>query len=230
MNEKGMIAASFLVLLAASCSGQGRSGSGGGQAGLEMRVLPDWTSEYSEDRVERAVLAGGCFWGVEGVFEQLEGVLDVRSGYAGGDAGTADYRTVSTGTTGHAESVEIVFDPERIDYETLLEVFFTVAHDPTQLNRQGPDHGPQYRSAVFFIGADQERTAREAIADLEESKLYSKPIVTEVSPLKAFYPAEEYHQDFMRLNPSHPYITYWDVPKLLELRAEYPELIASGEG
>ena len=226
MNSRLIIVLLLLIVLAASCSGQGRNGTNA-PGSLEMRELSDWTSDYTADRVERAVLAGGCFWGVEGVYEQIEGVLDVRSGYAGGSAETARYRTVGSGTTGHAESVEIVYDPDRISYETLLEVFFSVAHDPTQLNRQGPDRGTQYRSAIFYSGADQEKVAREAIAGLEERKAYSKPIVTEVSPLTAFYPAEEYHQDFMRLNPTHPYITYWDMPKLRELHAKYPELIAA---
>jgi peptide-methionine (S)-S-oxide reductase len=175
---------------------------------------------------ETAVLAGGCFWGVEAVFERLEGVLDVTSGYAGGDRETAHYEMVGTGRTGHAESVRIVFDPARISYETLLGVFFTVAHDPTELNRQGPDVGTQYRSAIFYSSEEQRRTAEEAIRALRDSGGHRAPIVTEVSALKAFYPAEDYHQDFMRRNPMHPYILYWDAPKIARLEREFPALLA----
>ncbi len=174
------------------------------------------------DSMETAVLAGGCFWGVEAVYESLKGVIDVRSGYSGGREETAKYNRVSSGTTKHAESVEIVFDPRKIQYRTLLEVFFLVAHDPTQLNYQGPDHGPQYRSAVFYNSPEQEKTAREMIAQLENRKVYADDIVTQVTELEAFYPAEEYHQDFMRLNPDHPYIQYWDVPKIEHLNQAYP--------
>ena len=188
--------------------------------------LPDWRDMYAESETERAVFAGGCFWGVEAVFEQLRGVLDVDSGYAGGEADTATYSSVGTGRTGHAESVEIIYDPGQIDYTTLLEVFFTVAHDPTQLNYQGPDRGTQYRSAVFYGSERQRRLTEEYIAELELASLYEDDIVTEVAPLKAFYPAEEYHQDFLRRNPSHPYISYWDIPKLEDLNNRYPELIA----
>ncbi len=176
---------------------------------------------------ETAVLAGGCFWGMEAVFERLSGVLDVTSGYTGGDRETARYELVSTGTTGHAESVRIVYDPSRISYGTLLKVFFTVAHDPTQLNYQGPDAGPQYRSAVFYTSEEQGRIAREYIRALEKAKTFSSPIVTEVVPFKAFYPAEEYHQDFMARNPDHPYIAYWDVPKIEHLEQAFPELLAA---
>ena len=188
--------------------------------------LPDWKDMYAESETERAVFAGGCFWGVEAVFEQLKGVLDVDSGYAGGEADTAFYSSVGSGLTGHAESVEIIFDPKQIDYTTLLEVFFTVAHDPTQLNYQGPDRGTQYRSAVFYGSERQRRLTEEYIAELEFTSLYEEDIVTEVTPLKTFYPAEEYHQDFLRRNPSHPYISYWDIPKLEDLNNRFPELIA----
>jgi len=175
---------------------------------------------------ETAVLAGGCFWGVEAVFERLEGVIDVASGYAGGEADTARYELVGSGRTGHAESVRVVFDPGRISYETLLRVFFTVAHDPTELNFQGPDVGPQYRSAIFYSSEEQRKVAEESIRALGKSGAYKAPIVTEVSPLKAFYPAEDYHQDFMKLNPMHPYIVYWDAPKIARLEREYPQLLA----
>ena len=163
---------------------------------------------------------------MEAVFEELDGVMDVQSGYSGGDASTASYNQIGSGKTGHAESVQIVFDPEKISYETLLEVFFRVAHDPTQLNYQGPDHGSQYRSAIFYSSADQEKTAREMISRLDRQKAYPEKIVTELAPLDQFYPAEDYHQDFMRLNPTHPYITHWDLPKVEHLRKDYPELLA----
>ena len=172
-----------------------------------------------------AVLAGGCFWGVEAVFEVLSGVVDVRSGYSGGTATTANYHVVSSGRTEHAESVEIVFDPEVISYKTLLDVFFTVAHDPTQLNYQGPDVGPQYRSAIFFADDKQAQGARDYIEELEESKVYGEPVVTQVVPLEQFYPAEDYHQDFLVRNPGNPYIVYWDIPKLAHLEREFPELL-----
>jgi peptide-methionine (S)-S-oxide reductase len=176
--------------------------------------------------VETAVLAGGCFWGVEAVFERLDGVIDVVSGYSGGEAETAKYKIVGTGKTGHAEAVHIVFDPEIIAFDVLLDVFFKVAHDPTQLNYQGPDVGTEYRSAVFYASEEQKEITESTIAKLEAEGVYRKPIVTEVAPLKAFYPAEDYHQDFMRLNPRHPYIVYWDVPKVEHLEEAYPELLA----
>jgi peptide-methionine (S)-S-oxide reductase len=175
---------------------------------------------------ETAVLAGGCFWGVEAVFERLEGVLEVTSGYAGGEQKTARYEMVGTGRTGHAESVQIVFDPARISYDTLLRVFFTVAHDPTELNYQGPDVGPQYRSAIFYSGDEQRRVAAAAIDALGRAGVYKAPIVTEVRQLEAFYPAEGYHQDFMKRNPMHPYIVYWDAPKIAELERRFPEILA----
>ncbi len=188
--------------------------------------LPLWNTMYSKDQTETAVFAGGCFWGVEAVFEQLQGVLSVDSGYAGGEADTADYHTVSSGKTGHAESVRIIYDPKQIDYTTLLDVFFTVAHDPTELNFQGPDHGTQYLSAVFYLNDEQKIQVETYIQNLETSHMYKKPIVTEITPLKAFYAAEDYHQDFLRLNPTYPYITRWDIPKLEELQQKFPQLLA----
>ena len=174
---------------------------------------------------ERAIFAGGCFWGVEAVFEHLEGVMSAVSGYAGGTADTAEYSAVSSGKTGHAESVEVVFDPRQIRYETLLEVFFAVAHDPTQLNYQGPDHGTQYRSAIFYTSAEQRLAAGAYIDTLEKEKVFSLPVVTEVVPLEAFYAAESYHQDFMANNPNYPYIVYWDAPKIAHLESAYPQLL-----
>ena len=184
-------------------------------------------SVMNPENMETAVLAGGCFWGVEAVFEVLDGVVDVRSGYSGGESDTASYNLVASGRTSHAESVEIVFDPSVISYDVLLDVFFSVAHDPTQLNYQGPDHGTQYRSAIFYASEEQETIAKEFISTLEDSGAYMKPIVTEVSGLDSFYPAEEYHQDFLVRNPQHPYIVYWDIPKLEHLQKEFPDLIAA---
>jgi peptide-methionine (S)-S-oxide reductase len=172
-----------------------------------------------------AVLAGGCFWGVEGVFERLNGVVDVVSGYSGGDEMTARYELVSMGNTGHAESVRIVYDPSRVSYGTLLKVFFSVAHDPTQLNSQGPDVGTQYRSAIFYATVEQKRVAEEYIRALEKSGVFNKKIATQVVPLKEFYPAEDYHQDFMDKNPDYPYVVFWDLPKIAHLEKEFPELL-----
>lgn len=174
---------------------------------------------------ERAVFAGGCFWGVEAVFENVKGVIEARSGYAGGSKETAEYEKVSEGKSGHAESVEVRFDPAKVSYEKLLEVFFTVIHDPTQLNRQGPDVGTQYRSAIFFITEDQKTAANTFIEKLKAAKVYSEPIVTEVVPLKQFFAAEDYHQNYMRKNPDDPYIVYHDVPKVKALKNKFPELV-----
>ena len=178
--------------------------------------------------LQTAVFAGGCFWGVEAVFEHVKGVRDASSGYAGGTAATADYGTVSSGRSAHAESVKVVFDPAVISYGQLLKVFFSVAHDPTQLNRQGPDRGSQYRSAIFTTSPEQRRIATAYIAQMSAAKSFgNKPIVTQVGPLKAFFPAEKYHQDFARLNPTHPYISYWDAPKVAALKKEFPALYRS---
>ena len=173
---------------------------------------------------EVAVFSGGCFWGIELVFEHVRGVKLAESGYAGGGAGTAGYEAVSTGTTGHAESVRVVFDPSQVTYAQLLQVFFSVAHDPTQLNYQGPDHGPQYRSAIWYTTDAQKRTAEAYIAQLERAKVFPKPIVTQVNPLKGFYLAEAYHQDYADHHPDQPYIVYNDAPKLERLRRELPAL------
>ena len=173
-----------------------------------------------------AVLAGGCFWGMEAVFERLKGVRDVISGYSGGEAETAHYKIVGTGTTGHAESIQVTFDPSIISYGELLKVFFSVAHDPTQLNYQGPDIGSEYRSVIFYADGHQKRIAEEYIRTLEDARTFRKPIVTQVAPLEAFYPAEDYHQDFMDRNPNHPYIVHWDVPKVKHLEKAYPDLVA----
>jgi peptide-methionine (S)-S-oxide reductase len=170
-----------------------------------------------------AVLSGGCFWGVEAVFERLNGVLDVTSGYAGGSEAAAHYEMVSTGKTGHAESVQITYDPSIVSYGRLLQVFFSVAHDPTQLNRQGPDEGPQYRSAIFYSSDQQKRVAESYVRQLNQAKAFQWPIVTQVTRLSAFYPAEDYHQDFIAHNPDNPYVVYNDLPKLEQLKKKYPE-------
>jgi peptide-methionine (S)-S-oxide reductase len=173
---------------------------------------------------QTAVFAGGCFWGVEAVFRHLKGVSSSVSGYAGGPANLADYRTVSTGSTGHAESVQVTYDPAQISYGQLLRIFFSVAHDPTQLNRQGPDHGTQYRSAIFVTSDDQKRVAEAYIAQLNQAKVFKQPIVTEVTALPAFYPAEAYHQNYLALHPNEPYIVFNDLPKVAALRQQFPDL------
>jgi peptide-methionine (S)-S-oxide reductase len=179
---------------------------------------------------EKAVFAGGCFWGVQAVFEHVKGVARVTSGYAGGSAATATYDQVSSETTGHAESVEVIYDPSKITYGELLRVFFSVAHDPTQLNRQGPDSGTSYRSAIFYSSAEQQRIARAYIVQLDAAGLFPKRIVTEVTPLKAFYKAEDYHQDYALLNPNDSYIRYNDRPKVTALKQQLPELFVAYKG
>ena len=172
---------------------------------------------------EVAVLAGGCFWGVQGVFQHVEGVTKAVSGYAGGAQSTAHYEDVETGSTGHAESVEITFDPRKISYGRLLQIFFSVAHNPTELNRQGPDSGPQYRSAIFPRSAEQAATAEAYIAQLEEAHVFGENIVTRLEEARAFFPAEGYHQDFLTRHPNSPYIVFNDLPKLAELKRLFPE-------
>lgn len=174
--------------------------------------------------LETAVFAGGCFWGVEAVFEHLKGVRSVVSGYTGGTVVNPGYDYVSSGRTGHAEAVRVTFDPKVVSYETLLAVFFTVAHDPTELNRQGPDIGTQYRSAIFFNTADQQQQATAVIAQLNAAKTYRKPIVTQVAPLEKFYDAERYHQNYLYSHTDQPYIVYNDLPKLDALRKRFPSL------
>jgi peptide-methionine (S)-S-oxide reductase len=173
---------------------------------------------------QTAVFAGGCFWGVEAVFEHVKGVTQVVSGYAGGSAESAKYDVVSSGSTGHAESVRITYDPSRISYGQLLKVFFSVAHNPTELNRQGPDTGTQYRSAVFFANDEQKRVTEAYIAQLQAARAFSRPIVTQVTPLKAFYEAEAYHQDYLVQHPDQPYIVMYDLPKIANLQRQFPAL------
>jgi len=173
---------------------------------------------------QTTVVAGGCFWGIQAVFQHVKGVISATSGYSGGAANTAEYELVGNGDTGHAESVKITYDPAQITYGRLLRVFFSVAHDPTQLNRQGPDTGTQYRSSIFYASDEQKRIAEAYIAQLEKTKVFPRPIVTQVVPLKAFYPAEAYHQDYAAHHPDNPYIVYNDAPKVANLRQQFPDL------
>jgi peptide-methionine (S)-S-oxide reductase len=177
-----------------------------------------------------AVFAGGCFWGTQTVFERVKGVIDTTVGYAGGSASTATYDQVTTETTGHAESVRVVYDPSKITYGTLLRIFFSVAHDPTELNQQGPDVGPSYRSVIFYLNEDQQRIANAYIAQLDTEKAFKKRIVTQVTPLKGFYRAEDYHQDYALHNPDNPYILVCDRPKAAALRQEFPDLFVDYTG
>jgi peptide-methionine (S)-S-oxide reductase len=176
----------------------------------------------AEGAPETAVLAGGCFWGMQGVFQHVKGVQRVLAGYAGGAQATASYEEVSTGTTGHAESVQITFDPAQISYGEILRIYFSVAHDPTELNRQGPDEGTQYRSAIFFADATQQKIAQAYIAQLDGAHSFPRPIATRVDPLTGFFPAEGYHQDFLLHNPTYPYIVFNDLPKIAELKRVFP--------
>jgi peptide-methionine (S)-S-oxide reductase len=196
--------------------------------GAEIRKTPLPAPTLDEPHAasghETAVFAGGCFWGVQTVFERVKGVTATTAGYAGGTAETANYADVSSETTGHAESVKIVFDPARISYGTLLRIFFSAVHDPTELNRQGPDVGISYRSAIFLTTPEQQKVANAYIAQLDASHAFPKKIVTQVTPLKAFYNGEDYHQDYAEKNPNNPYIQVCDVPKTAALKAQFPEL------
>jgi len=176
---------------------------------------------------QTAVFAGGCFWGVEAVFEHIKGVSDVTSGYSGGTKQTADYEMVSGGETGHAEAVKVIYDPAQVSYEKLLKVFFAVAHDPTELNRQGPDTGTQYRSAIFYSNDEQKRLAENYVAELTKTKTFAKPIVTQIVALDEFYKAEDYHQDYLVRHPNEPYIVIHDQPKVENLRKQFPDLYVS---
>jgi len=198
-----------------------------GTATASVTAIPDpildapLTSARGE---QTAVLAGGCFWGVEAVFEHVKGVIKVTSGYSGGAASTAQYETVSSGETGHAESVRIIYDSSQISYGRLLKVFFSVAHDPTELNRQGPDSGSQYRSAIFYGNEEQQRIAEAYIVQLNKARVFSRPIVTKVTALQSFYDAEGYHQGYLDRHPDEPYIIINDLPKVENLRKHFPEL------
>ncbi|MBR0717649.1 peptide-methionine (S)-S-oxide reductase MsrA [Bradyrhizobium liaoningense] len=207
------------------------------QAAEEAVVIPvPAVDAASASGIQTAVLAGGCFWGVQGVFQHTAGVVNAVSGYAGGTKATADYNTVSSGRTGHAEAVEIKYDPKKISYGKILQIFFSVVHDPTQLDRQGPDVGTQYRSAIFTTSDEQKKVADAYIAQLNGAKVFRKPIVTKIGALEAFYPAEAYHQDYLTLHPNQPYIAYNDIPKVENLKKlfadnylEKPTLVGAGK-
>ena len=195
-----------------------------GYARGEARDSLSAESKQTSKGEQTAVMAGGCFWGVDGVFKHVKGVTNVTSGYSGGSQKTAEYETVSTGITGHAESVMITYDSSRITYSQLLKIFFLVAHDPTELNRQGPDVGSQYRSIIFYENDHQKKIAQNYLAELNKSKVWANPIVTEIVPFKQFHPAEGYHQNYLERNPENPYIVFNDLPKLDELRKQFPSL------
>ncbi|HSQ80106.1 MAG TPA: peptide-methionine (S)-S-oxide reductase MsrA [Casimicrobiaceae bacterium] len=206
----GLIRIGFLALALAS--------------GVAQAAIPDYAGPQPKAAgaaAATAVFAGGCFWGVDAVFKHVKGVSNVVSGYSGGNAATARYPIVSTGATGHAESVQVTYDPSKVSYAQLLKVFFDVAHDPTELNRQGPDVGTQYRSVIFFANDQQKEIAQRYIAQLDQAKAFPKPIVTQVVPLEKFYPAEAYHQNYLELHPDQPYIVYNDLPKLAHLKSDY---------
>jgi len=197
-----------------------------GLAAEEARVIPPPAAagQAGSNTTETAVLAGGCFWGVQGVFQHVKGVTNAVSGYAGGDKKTAQYEVVGTGRTGHAESVRITFDPRQISYGRILQIYFSVAHNPTELNRQGPDVGTQYRSAIFPASAEQAQIAKAYIGQLNQAHVFDAAIVTKVEAGKEFFPAEDYHQDFLTLHPNYPYIVYNDLPKLDDLKRIFPDL------
>jgi peptide-methionine (S)-S-oxide reductase len=186
-------------------------------------IPPPTLDEVTQAHSETAVFAGGCFWGVQGVFQHVKGVQKAVSGYAGGAAGTAEYERVSEGDTGHAESVQVTFDPTQVSYGSLLQIYFSVAHNPTELNRQGPDSGTQYRSALFPVNAEQQKVAQAYIAQLDAAHAYSKPIVTKLESFNGFYPAEDYHQDFLTEHPSYPYIVINDMPKVANLKQVFAQ-------
>ncbi len=205
------------VALASSLSGGSATRSG---------AVPDpaFDPQATATGSQKAVFAGGCFWGMEGVFEHLKGVSDVKTGYAGDDAATATYEQVSAGGTRHAEAVEVTYDPTKISYGELLKIYFFVAHDPTELNRQGPDVGEQYRSEIFFANEQQQQVAAAYIQQLDEAKAFDQPIVTQMAPLNRFYNAEAYHQDFIKRNPLKPYVVIHDLPQIRQLEAEFPDM------
>jgi peptide-methionine (S)-S-oxide reductase len=213
-----MMAMMLTVLLAAVAC---RAGSGA-SAAVPAPVVDE--AKASASAKQTAVVAGGCFWGIQAVFQHVKGVVGATSGYAGGSMKNPDYDAVSSGRTGHAESVQIVYDPSKVSYGELLRVFFSVALDPTEVNRQGPDHGTQYRSVIFYGNDEQKKIAEAYIAQLDQAKVFRGKIATQVTPLQAFYPAEGYHQNYATVHPNDPYIVYNDAPKVANLRKEFPEL------
>lgn len=215
-----------LALVAALTFAVAFSGRQGLYAAERATVVPAPTFDNPKATgpLQTAVLSGGCFWGTQGVFEHVKGVRQVLAGYSGGQASTASYETVSTGSTGHAESIRVVFDPAEISYGEILRVFFSVAHDPTELNRQGPDQGTQYRSSIFYADPTQQKIATDYIQQLQQAHVFSRPVVTRVDPLKGFFPAERYHQDYLYHNPNQPYIAYNDLPKIDNLKKVFPDI------
>ncbi len=214
-----VIVAGLAVFAAAAWSGAGKAGN-----------LPDPKADESLATAkgkETVVLAGGCFWGIQAVFEHVKGVTRATAGYSGGTVKNPGYEEVSSGTTGHAESVEVVYDPSQITFGQLLKIFFSVAHDPTQLNRQGPDFGTQYRSAIFYTTPEQQRIAQAYADQLTQAKVFSSRIVTQIQPMTGFYRAEDYHQDYAAHNPDNPYIVFNDLPKVANLKKEFPDLYAN---
>jgi peptide-methionine (S)-S-oxide reductase len=195
-------------------------------AGDRAVILPDpkVDAPLAANGDSAAVMAGGCFWGIQAVFQHVKGVKSAISGYSGGTASTAEYEVVGTGRTGHAESVRITYDPSQISYGQLLKIFFSVAHDPTELNRQGPDDGPQYRSAIFYSGEEQQRIAAAYVAQLQQAKVFPRTIVTEITPLNGFYEAEGYHQNYATRHPNDPYIVINDAPKVAHLKQQFPQI------
>jgi peptide-methionine (S)-S-oxide reductase len=215
------------LLLTALLLAAGASFAVSRSAAEEARALPTPALDEPaapQETSEVAVLAGGCFWGVQGVFQHVAGVTNAVSGYAGGDKDTAQYHTVGSGQTGHAESVQVTFDPRKISYGRILQIYFAVAHDPTELNRQGPDTGTQYRSAIFPTNAEQAQIAKAYIAQLNQAHAFQAAIATKIEPDRAFYPAEDYHQDFLVRNPTYPYIVFNDLPKVENLKRVFPDL------
>ena len=215
--NRGSFIAALLVAIVSTVFVQRLAGASRGGASA-----PDAT--LSLPKTETAVFAGGCFWGIQAVFQHIKGVTSAVSGYAGGWADKPGYEQVSSGTTGHAESVRVTYDPSKVSYATLLKVFFSVAHDPTQLNRQGPDVGTQYRSAIFYMTPEQKQAAASYIEQVDKAHVYGKPLVTQVVAYKAFFPAEEYHQDYAEKHPDDPYIVVNDAPKVANLRKQFPDL------
>ena len=224
INTKTFIFAASAVALAAYTFLGGGLGISSAEEKAVKLPVPMMDSRAPTAARETAVFAGGCFWGVQGVFQHTNGVLNAVSGYAGGDKSTANYDTVSGGRTGHAEAVQITYDPKVVSYGKLLQIYFSVAHDPTTLNRQGPDHGTQYRSAVFYENPVQKQIAEKYIAQLDAAKVFPEKIVTQLTPFTAFYNAEAYHQDYLALNPNQPYIATFDIPKIKNLQAIMPDV------
>jgi len=216
----GFLAVAALVAAAAFAAWQLPAGAAEDAVVIPAPSIDEKPSAASE----KAVFAGGCFWGVQGVFQHVKGVTNAVSGYSGGDKDAAHYEMVGSGQTGHAETVEVTYDPSKVTYGQLLQVYFSVAHNPTQLNYQGPDHGTQYRSTIFVVDDQQQKIAQSYIAELDKAKLFGEPIVTTLEAFKAFYPAEDYHQDFLTLNPTYPYIVYNDLPKVANLKQLFPNL------